>query len=337
MRDIGAVAGVSASTVSRVLNDAPSMIEIAPSTRERVLSAARQLGYRPNPHARSLRGAPTKLLGSIVRDFSDAFFAGAIEALAVEAMAHGYNIVLGHAQGRLEEAIALPTVLEIRHTDAVVLMGDMQDQPKLLADLRNSIVPVVALWQGSSPIEFPTVDVDDRGGILTGIQHLVSLGHTRIACVSARLPGGNPHREDAYIEAMTRQFGVVPDGYLQRVENSLSGGEDALALMLGLPEPPTAIIATTDLVAVGILQAAHRLGCSVPADLSVVGFDDIPIAAHTVPALTTLRMPISAMVTTAVGMAIGLAHDPSAPRPPSVRVFEPELILRDSTASVARR
>jgi DNA-binding LacI/PurR family transcriptional regulator len=332
MRDIGAVAGVSHSTVSRVLNNAPSMIAIPPRTRERVQSAARQLGYRPNPHARSLRGAPTKLLGSIVRDFSDAFFAGAIEALAVEAMAHGYNVVLGHAQGHLEEAIALPAVLEIRHTDAVVLMGDMQDQPKLLADLRNSLVPVVALWQGSSPIEFPTVDVDDRGGIVTAVEHLLGLGHRRIACVSAGLPGGNPHRENAYIEAMGSRFSDMPNGYIQRVENALSGGEDALAVLLGQPEPPTAIVATTDLVAIGVLHAAHRLGCSVPRDLSVVGFDDIPIAAHTVPALTTLRMPIPEMVGTAVGLAIALARDPSVPRVPSVQVFEPKLILRDSTA-----
>ena len=94
-------------------------------------------GYRPNPLARGLRGASTMLIGAVVRDFSDPFFAGAIEALAVEAMAHGYNIVLGHAQGRLDEGIALTTVLETRHTDAIVLLGDMQDQPRLLDDLRG--------------------------------------------------------------------------------------------------------------------------------------------------------------------------------------------------------
>ena len=158
MRDIARGRGVSQSTVSRVLNNAPTRVPIAEETRERVTWRARRLGYRPNPLARGLRGASTMLIGAVVRDFSDPFWAGAIEALAVEAMARGYNVVLGHAQGRLDEEIALTTVLETRHTDAIVLLGDMQDQPRLLDDLRGSTVPVVALWQGSSPLEFPTAD-----------------------------------------------------------------------------------------------------------------------------------------------------------------------------------
>jgi len=111
MRDIAEVAGVSQSTVSRVLNDAPTRVPIAPATRERVNEAARQLGYRPNPLARGLRGASTMLIGAVVRDFSDPFFATAIEALAVEAMARGYNVVLGHAHGRVDEGLGLTSVL----------------------------------------------------------------------------------------------------------------------------------------------------------------------------------------------------------------------------------
>ena len=168
------------------------------------------------------------LIGAVVRDFSDPFYAGAIEALAVEAMGHGYNVVLGHAQGRLDEGIALTTVLETRHTDAIVLLGDMQDQPRLLDDLRRSTVPVVAMWQGSSPLEFPTAEPDDRAGIRAGLEHVVGLGHARIAFVSAHLQGDFRQREDAYVEFMTERFGGVPDGYLQRVENTLAGGEEAL-------------------------------------------------------------------------------------------------------------
>jgi DNA-binding LacI/PurR family transcriptional regulator len=228
MRDIARVAGVSQSTVSRVLNDAATAVPIAPETRERVMRAAQDLGYRPNPLARGLRGAPTMLMGAVVRDFSDPFFAGAIEALAVEAMMHGYNVVLGHAQGRLDEGIALTTVLETRHTDAIVLLGDMQDQPRLLNDLRSSPVPVVALWQGSSPLEFPTAEPDDRAGIRKGLDHVTDLGHTRIAFVSSHLQGDFRQREDAYTEFMYERWGGVPDGYLQRVPNTLAGGEEAL-------------------------------------------------------------------------------------------------------------
>jgi DNA-binding LacI/PurR family transcriptional regulator len=115
-----------------------------------------------------MQTCPTNLIGAVVRDFSDPFFAGAIEALVLESMAHGYNVVLGHAHGGLDEVVSLTSVLETRHTDAIVLLGDMQLQPRLLADLRSSSVPVVGLWQGTSPLEFPTADTDDRAGIRPG-------------------------------------------------------------------------------------------------------------------------------------------------------------------------
>src|SRR4029079_15155463 len=134
MRDIAKAAAVSQSTVSRVLNGVPTAVPIAAETRERVIQASRRLGYRPNPLARGLRGAATNLIGAVVRDFSVPFYAGAIEALVVESIAHGYNVVLGHVHGK-PEAIPLTAVLETRHTDAIVLLGDMQDQPQLLSDL----------------------------------------------------------------------------------------------------------------------------------------------------------------------------------------------------------
>ncbi len=337
MRDIAAASGVSRSTVSRVLNDAPTRVPIAAETRERVHEAARKLGYRPNPLARALRGAPTMLIGVIVRDFSDPFFAGALEALAVETMAHGYNIILGHAQGRLREEIALTSVLETRHCDAIILFGDMQDQPRLLADLRNASEPVVALWQGNSPLEFPTVDVDDPAGVVAGVEHLIELGHERIGFVSAFLPGDNPHRRDAFVEVMTARFGGLPEGLVQLCPNTLAGGEAALRSLLSLPEPPTAVACSTDLAAVGVLHAAHDLGRIVPDDLSVVGFDDLMYAAYTIPALTTPRMPTSEIVAEGVRLAVELARDHAASRAPRVTMFEPSLIVRKSTAPPMRR
>lgn len=334
MRDIAAAAKVSQSTVSRVLSGTQTRVPIAPETRERVIQASRRLGYRPNPLARGLRGASTNLIGAVVRDFSDPFFAGAIEALVVESMAHGYNVVLGHVHGRLDEAIPLTSVLETRHTDAIIVLGDMQ-QPQLLADLRNSSVPVVGLWQGTSPLEFPTADTDDRAGIRAGLGYLESLGHRRIAFVGAELPGEYRVREDAYADFMRDRFGGVPSGYLERCPNTLAGGDAALRRLLELPEPPTAVATSTDLVAVGVLHAAHSLGAAVPERLSVVGYDDILIASHTVPALTTLRMPISEIVSHAVARAIALARDPNAAREPSLEVFKPALIVRDSTAPPA--
>jgi DNA-binding LacI/PurR family transcriptional regulator len=336
MRDIATAASVSQSTVSRVLNGVPTAVPIAPETRERVVQAARRLGYRPNPLARGLRGASTNLIGAVVRDFSDPFFAGVVEALVVESMAHGYNVVLGHVPGRATEAVSLTAVLETRHTDAVVLLGDMQDHPQLQEDLRDSFVPVVALWPGTSPLDFPTVDADDRAGVRAGLGHLESLGHRRIAFVGAELPGGYRVRDDAYTEFMNERLGGVPDGYLRRAPNTLAGGDAALRLLADMPQPPTAVVTSTDVVAIGVLHAAHSLGVTVPDRLSVVGFDDILIAAHTVPALTTLRMPISEIVGHAVAQAVGLARDgEDGARGASLTVFEPTLIIRDSTAPPA--
>ena len=337
MRDIAAAAGVSLSTVSRVINESPSRVPIAPDTRERILKEALRLGYRPNLFARALRGAPTMLLGAVVRDFSDPFFAGALEALAVEAMAHGYNIVLGHIQGREQEGLALPAVLEPRRCDAVIMLGEMEDQPQLLADLLEANEPVVALWQGCSPIRFPTVDVDDHKGVVTGLEHLVQLGHERIGFVSARLPGDNPTREESFIEFMASRFGSVPDGYLQRCESTLAGGEAGLEALLRLPEPPTAIACSTDVAAVGVLHGAHTHGVAVPDQLSVVGYDDLMFAPYTVPALTTLRMPTTEIVAEAVRTAIALIADRSASRAATRTIFEPTLIVRGSSAPPPRR
>ena len=167
------------------------------------------------------------LIGAVVRDFSDPFFAGAIEALAVEAMARGYNVVLGHAQGRLDEGIALTTVLETRHSDAIVLLGDMQDQPRLLDDLRDSPSRSSRL-AGLEPARVPDRRRRRPGRDPRRPGPRDGLGHERIAFVSARLQGDFRQREDAYIEFMAERFGGVPDGYLQASPNTLAGGEAAL-------------------------------------------------------------------------------------------------------------
>ncbi len=332
MRDIAAMARVSQSTVSRVLNDAPTRVPIAPETRERVLLAAREIGYRPNPLARGLRGASTMLLGAVVRDITDPFFAGAVEALSIQAMAHGYNVVLGHAHGRADEALALTTVLETRHCDAIVLLGDMQNQPRLLADLKDSIVPVVALWQGTSPLDVPTVDVDNRAGIRAGLDHLTGLGHERIAFVSGRPLGDVRERRAAFEEYLRDRLGGVPDAYIREVPNTPAGGEEALRALLDLNDPPTAIVTSTDTLAFGVLHAAWASGRTVPADLSVLGFDDILLASHTVPALTTLRMPTMEIVRAGVDMAVDLARNGRSPGEPKVEIIAPSLIIRQSTA-----
>jgi DNA-binding LacI/PurR family transcriptional regulator len=344
MRDIAIATGVSRSTVSRVLNDSPLIVPIAPETRARILAAARDLDYRPNPLARGLRGAPTMLLGAIVRDITDPFFAVAIEAVSRAARDRGYNIVLGHAHSSSSEALELAAVLEARQCDAILLLGDMGDQPRLLADLHDSHVPVVTMWQGSVPDRIPGVQVDNRLGTRLAIEHLAGLGHRDIAFIGGRPLGDIRERQSAYEEAMAPLVGELPADYIRHEANTPARGEAALVTLMRLPRPPTAIVASTDVLALGVLRAAIVHGIRVPGDVSVVGFDDIPMAQVTVPALTTVRMPTEAMTEAAIRLAVERGGGATGTGPsdgpagateeaPLVAVFPPTLVVRDSTAA----
>lgn len=332
MRDVARAAGVSQSTVSRVLSGSDSPVLISEATRRRILETARALGYRPNPLARGLRGAATMLLGVIVRDITDPFFAGAIEAVSSEAAERGYNVVLGHAHGRADEAIVLRSVLETRHVDAILLLGDMTDQPRLIEDLRDCQVPVVSLWQGSALHGLRMVNVDNAAGIRQVLDHLLGLGHRRIAFVSGRPLGDIEERRAAY-EARLSEAGLeIPDGFVQQAPNEPEGGEAALHRLLQLPTRPTAVVCSTDQLAIGVLHGAASRGLRVPSDLSVTGFDDLPLSAFTVPALTTVHMPVREMAALAVEIAIGASSDES--NGAQEAVLTPSLVVRDSTGPV---
>jgi len=315
MKDVAQVARVSQSTVSRVLSGAPPAVPISESTRARVLDTAARLQYRPNPLARGLRGAPTMLIGAIVRDVTDPFFAVAIDALSRHARRRDYSVVLGHAREQAEEALALAAVLEARQCDAIVLLGDVREEPGLLEDLGAVDGPVVELWRGAGDGRFPAISVDNADGMRQAIRHLSELGHERIAFV------GDPEKADVAVRLEAyRESGddVVT------VRNTAQDGAAALDVLLDRPNPPTAIAAATDVLAFGLLHRAAARGLRVPEDLSVTGFDDIPLAATAVPALTTIRMPIDAMAEAAVERAIGASTETS--------VFATELVVRASTA-----
>ena len=328
MRDIALATGVSQSTVSRVLSGTPTAVPIAETTRKRVMETARQLGYRPNPLARGLRGAPTMLLGVIVRDITDPFFAGAIEAASLEANKRGYNVVLGHAHQSAEEAEALTGILEARHCDALLFLGDLRDRPGLIEELQSTSIPVVALWHGSRESGIPTVSVDNKSGTAAIVDHLFELGHERIGFAGPRGRLGDiTEREDTFVATVHGHGLPTPDEYRCHAPNTYAGGAAALGELMDLPKPPTAIMAPTDVLAMGMLHEAHARGLRVPEDLSISGFDDIPEAAFTVPALTTVRMPTEAMVLAAVDLAIGRDEVLGDFHP----MLEPELVVRESS------
>jgi len=328
MRDIAEATGVSQSTVSRVLSGTPTAVPIAEATRKRVRESARQLGYRPNPLARGLRGASTMLLGVIVRDVTDPFFAAAIEAASLEANKRDYNVVLGHAHESAEEAEALTNILEARHCDALLFLGDLRDRPGLIEELQNTSIPVVALWHGSRDSGIPTVSVDNKSGMSAVVDHLVDLGHQRIAFAGPRGRLGDiTEREDAFIATVHGRGLETPVEYRRDAANTYAGGATALTELMALPEPPTAIAAPTDVLAMGMLHEANQRDLHVPDELTITGFDDIPAAAYAVPGLTTVRMPTTAMVLAAVDLAIGQDEVIDDLHP----LFEPELVVRQSS------
>jgi DNA-binding LacI/PurR family transcriptional regulator len=211
----------------------------------------------------------------------------------------------------------------------------MSDQPRLVEDLRGTHIPVVALWEGSKPDGIASVSVDNEAGIRAVMNHLVELGHRRIAFVAGRRLGDIREREDAYLAGLDAIGQPVRDGYLQYASNDAAGGSRALAAILDLAERPSAIVASTDVLAMGVLFEAHARGLRVPDDLSVTGFDDIPLAAFSIPTLTTLRMPIREMVAAAVGMLIDGQLDPAQPSAWPRPIFGPSLVVRTSTGPAA--
>ena len=331
MRQIGQMAGVSESTVSRILSGRDFRVPIAADTRERVLKLVGELGYTPNPLARALRGARSALLGLIVREVGDPFFALVIEAITAEARQRGYSIVLGHAQSRAEEAAALQTALATQHCDGTILLGDVRDESRLWAGLLNSKVPLIGLCQGARTRRIPVVNVDNAEGTRLVLDYLYQLGHRRIAFVHGGWIGDGRERERAYRAFIRERNLPLPPGYTRAAENDLGAGFAAGLALLALPQPPTAIVAASDVIALGVLKAAASRGVRVPEQLSVAGFDDIPMAAYAIPSLTTVRQPIDEMARLAVARVLDGAVE-RAGRNDRIRLVQPTLITRDSCA-----
>ena len=329
MKDIAVSAGVAQSTVSRILSGSPLAIAVAPSTRERVEQVAQAMGYRPNPAARALRGAKTMLLGVIIPDVADPFFfTVALQAVTLAARARGYNVVLGLADSSTTsgEGREVASVLEARHCDALIVLGDVNAQPRLVEDLRASRVRLVGIWQHTLLDDVYAVNADNSAGIRQAVKHLRKLGHQRIAFISSAPGRDVGEREETYRSLVPG----MPGGFVQHVPNTPAGGVAALRKLLALDDRPTAIVAATDLVALGVLHEAYEADLHIPRDLSLIGFDDIPVAAYAVPALTTLRMPTSAMVDAAVSLATA-ERVPEMGKP---RLFRPKLVVRSSTGPV---
>jgi len=330
MKQIGQLVGVSQSTVSRVLSGAPSNVPVAPETRERILKLVADLGYTPNPMARALRSARTGLIGLIVRDISDPFFSVAIAAMTAEAHRHGYGVVLGHVASSAHQAIALSETLAMGHCEGAILLGDLRDQATFWLKAAGRSMPFVGLWQGGRESHIPVVNVDNAAGLRLAVEHVVGLGHRRLAFVQGGRTGDGLERREAFLGAV-RQHGLrVPPEHVPVVGNTFAATAAAAERLLQGSRRPTAILASTDVAAIGALKAASRVGLRVPSDLSVVGFDDIPLTEITVPSLTTLHQPLQELSQRALAQLLDLICQPQE-MSYRLLVVPPTLVVRDST------
>jgi len=336
IRDVAQRAGTSESTVSRVLNKTDTTISISEKTRQRVIRAAKELDYQPHPLAQALRGKGTHLLGVIVREIDDPFFTELIEIIGSEATERGYDLVLGYARSDPQQALALSEILELRHCDGLFLLGDLKESPDDRTFLKKMAERylVVSICRGGGELVDDTTSVssDNRKGTFMALNYLYQLGHRHIAFVDGSRLADIGERKEAYLEFMVSRCGPSCREYIQSDENSYQGGYRATKRLLSLPETPTAIFASDDAMAVGVLKAASDMGYRVPRDVSVIGFDDIKIAAYLQPSLTTVRQPIEGLGQRAVELMLEMVEAKSVPAVVPHILMEPELIVRDSCA-----
>ncbi len=333
-RDVARLASVSQSTVSRVLNNARADM-ISAETRERVMDAAQSLGYSPDPVARALRGQRSGLLGLILRDITDPFCACLTAELTTQARLHNYHIVLGNASSNPEQALQFTNILDARHTDGIFLLGDLQGDKSALQEKLRFTQALVAICRGSSPADLYTVNPDNFAGVRILLDHLTSLGHRQIGFLNGGCKGDFREREEAFRSYMHEHNLPLHNGWIQSEPNDPQGGYLAMSRILAIRDRPSAVFAADDLMALGAVKAANTVGCRVPDELSVVGFDDIELSGYFCPALTTVSQPVVKMAAKAMELMMQLILDPEqAPEQRLIRLA-PHLVVRQSSGPVA--
>ncbi len=329
--DVASEAGVHPSTVSRVLT-AHVGSTIRPATRQRVLAAADRLGYRPSALARSLRLQRTLTLGMLVPDITNPFFSSIIKGAEDAARQRGYNLILCNSEDEPQREATYLRVLRERQVDGL-LIASSQMADDTIAELREEAFPFVLLNRATRSAEDLAVVVDNHAAAFGVVAHLAALGHGRVGHIAGpqNTTTGVDRRAGYRAGVVAHGLASEPELIIEATAFSEEAGHRALGNMLSGAARPTAVFAANDLIAIGMLQRLRQMGAHVPGDLSIVGFNDIPLAGLLEPALTTVRVPQLQM-----GLAgVHLLIDRLEGRPiGDVRLTLPtELIVRASSAA----
>ncbi|GAB2733636.1 LacI family DNA-binding transcriptional regulator [Amycolatopsis magusensis] len=327
IRDVAERAGVSVATVSKVLNQ---RYGVAATTSARVRSVIEELGYEASLVAQSLRNHRTNVIGILVADlepFSTELLKGAADAIR----GSGFELVVYSAGGRTDDQAGWERRYLSRLSGTLV-DGALLVTPAASLEPREG-TPVVAVDPHTGSAELPTIDSDNLSGAQLAVEHLLGLGHRRIALLKGRPDLQSAHlRETGYRRALAAAGVSVDENLVQVGAYDPEVSAASARLLLDSPDRPTAVFAANDLSAIATVEVANELGLRVPEDLSVVGFDNIPESVLCVPPLTTVEQPIREMGRRAIQLLIPLING-EQPEPTHV-TLDTRLVVRQSTRQV---
>lgn len=332
INDVARHAGVSIKTVSRVLNREPKVRE---TTRERVEDAIRQLKYRPNSPGRMLAGSRTYLLGLIYN--SNSSYITSIQNGVLEACHDEHYDLLIHPCRYTDPTLLdqMRALLDTPRVDGLLLIPPLSDLPSVRDLMTELDVPYVVLSSDAPTSDQPAVGTNDREICMEMVRYLFRLGHERIAFVRSHPDHkAMANRYKGFVDGMAEAGLRVRKSLVIQGENTFESGIDCGIRLMRNKVRPTAIFCANDHMAAGVMKVVHEKGLSIPDDISVAGFDDIPMAAQIWPALTTVRQPMDDMARLAARMLIDYCRDPQSA--PQSHVVNAELIVRSSTGSAPR-
>jgi DNA-binding LacI/PurR family transcriptional regulator len=344
IRDVARECGYSASTVSIVLNGAPLSRYIPADTKGRIESAAKRMGYRPNPLARSLRSQRSNIVGVMVIDITDPFCTPILRGLENALYQASYLSLIADAHNephRFERYLEM--LLDRRVEGLVVIANWLVTDIKLLADLTECQVPTVIAGRSFENHSVSTVSVDNESGAGMALEHLYRLGHSDIAFLRGPKALSSSGQRWKGIRAFAQSAGLRldPKKILELPESldpnsSFEAGAKLTAELLRQGKPFTALVAYDDMTALGALRALKKKGLRVPEDCSVVGFDDVAQAGLSVPSLTTVRQPMEAMGSLSAGIVLDAIKAIDEKQDASVirRKIPAELVVRESTLAL---
>lgn len=338
LKDIAARAGVSITTVSRVLNGRESGVQIREETRQRITAIATEMGYRPNLMARALRGSQSLLLGVLAQNISSLFHSQILVGLNAAALERGYRVFLGHVQRAVDIAVDYSSMFEQSHADGILIIGEFTGDREAYDVLARQHRHIVTISNRLTDHKFPGVYSDSALGTRVAMDHLWGLGHRQIVCMTDTNLQDGQLRAEAYRRYM-REHGAGDAARIIVTSRSFQSSFETSRKFfaeVGRKPKPTAVFAATDSIAIGMLQAAFHSGITIPDQLSIVGFDDIDFAAFTIPPLTTIRQAGVQMGHVGASLLIDMIEHQKHSSEVDDIVLTPALVIRQSTSVLAK-